>query len=261
MVDGRSAVSRRKMVMYFLIDCSNSMNENGKMAALNNAMREAIDVAQDLDAKNTTVQIEVAILMFGVGADGMQCKWLYGEPEPVDRFEWVDQIAEGWTPLAKALNMMNDSMSRDKFLDAPSASVAPVVVVMSDGVPCTASNSVMGDMEETRSAIAALNNNGWFKRAIKTAIAIGDDADRNLLTEITGTSDTVFDVHDARNLESKIKFIVLRSSMIQTKLAGSTPSNTNNENTAAQEQFIEDAAEEKKQTQNSSEFNTSGWHT
>ena len=249
-IDTKASAARKKMVMFFLIDGSNSMNDGNKMAALNDSMASAIEVAQDIDVNNVDVQIEVAIMLFGTGSDGMQCEWLYGEPEPVNRFEWVDQVASGWTPMAKALNKLNDAMSRKKFLDTPSASVAPVVVVMSDGVPCTAGLSMEADYAETTKAIEGLKNNGWFNVAIKAAIAIGDDADKDLLAKITGTEKTVFDVHDAKRLSEVIEFIVVRSSMINSKMA-------NSKTGTQQEEFGNSSDEEKNVAKGN--MNTSGW--
>jgi|GEM_PF-7114465 len=78
MAADRAAIMRRKMLMIFLLDGSRSMNENHKMDTLNESMRKALDIAKDLDVKNTEVQIEVAVMLFGTGSDGNQCKWLYG---------------------------------------------------------------------------------------------------------------------------------------------------------------------------------------
>ena len=255
-MDRRGAATRKKMVMFFLIDGSGSMDVGNKMGALNDSMRNAIEIAQDLDVNNTDVQIEVALMLFGTGNDGMQCKWLYGEPEPVDRFEYVDQVASGWTPMAKALNMLNDAMSRTKFLDTPSGSVAPVVVVMSDGIPCTINGTEESDYSETYSAITALNNNGWFVNAIKAAIAIGDDADRALLAKITGDPNTVFDVHDAGALKEVIKFIVVRSSVINTRMAGASSQSSD-----PQKAFAEESKVEKEEIEEDDDFNSVGWVT
>lgn len=207
----KARVARKKMVMFFLLDASNSMNMGDKMGALNNCMADAVELAKDLDVNNTEVQIEIAVLMFGVGDSGEECRWICNEPEPIDRFEWVDQKASGWTPMAKALDMLNDAMSRSRFLDTPSASMAPVVVVMSDGYPCVRNGD---DFAATSEAVARLNKNRWFNNSIKAAIAIGDDANMDVLAEITGRESNVFKVHDARKLGDIIDFIVLRSSVI-----------------------------------------------
>ena len=207
----KAKVARKKMVMFFLLDASNSMNEGNKMGALNDCMADAVELAKDLDVNNTEVQIEIAVLMFGVGASGEECRWICNEPEPIDRFEWIDQKAEGWTPMSKALDMLNEAMSRSRFLDTPSASMAPVVVVMSDGYPCLRNGD---EFAATSEAIDRLNRNRWFTNSIRAAIAIGDDANTDILADITGKESNVFRVHDAKKLGDIIDFIVLRSSVI-----------------------------------------------
>jgi len=256
MATDRATITRKKMVMIFLLDGSNSMNENHKMDALNKSMQNAIEIAQDIDAKNTEVQIEVAVMLFGTGSDGNQCKWLYGEPEPVDRFEWEDQVASGWTPMADAIRKANQAMSRSKFMDSPSGSMAPVVVMISDGIPCTSSGTMASDLADTDNAIAEISRNDWFKVAIKAAIAIGDDADKNILAKFTGDSKTVFDAHSSDRLKDVIEFIVLRSSMINSTIVSKGGSKNKPEDDEAQQRFAEASEEEKA---NNGDMNSTGW--
>ena len=245
----KARVARKKMVMFFLLDASNSMNEGDKMTALNRCMADAVELAKDLDVKNTEVQIEVAVLMFGVGDDGEECRWIRNEPEPVDRFEWIDQKAEGWTPFSKALDMLNAAMSRDRFLDTPSASMAPVVVVMSDGHPCIRSGD---EYAATSEAIERLNRNRWFVNSLKAAIAIGDDADKKVLSDITGKPETVFEVHDSNRLADVIEFIVVRSSVIT-----STVIRDGEREVGAVERFAEEAVVKHEED----DMNSTGWTT
>lgn len=243
----KARVARKKMVMFFLLDASNSMNEGDKMRALNDCMADAVELGKDLDANNTEVQIEIAVLMFGVGDSGEECRWICNEPEPIDRFEWIDQKAEGWTPMAKALDMLNDAMSRDRFLDTPSASMAPVVVVMSDGYPCLRNGD---EFAATSEAVKRLNRNRWFTNSIRAAIAIGDDANMDVLTEITGIESNVFRVHDAKRLGDIIDFIVLRSSVIT-----STVIRDDEGETGANERFAKEAEIKHEED----DMNSTGW--
>lgn len=244
----KARVARKKMVMFFLLDASNSMNIGDKMGALNRCMADAVELAKDLDVSNTEVQIEIAVLMFGVGASGEECRWVCNEPEPIDRFEWVDQKAEGWTPMSKALDMLNDAMSRNRFLDTPSASMAPVVVVMSDGYPCLRNGD---EFAETSEAIKRLNKNRWFTSSIRAAIAIGDDANMNVLAEITGKESNVFKVHDAKKLGDIIDFIVLRSSIIT-----STVIRDDDGDASANDRFAREAEDKHEED----DMNSTGWN-
>ena len=62
-----------------------------------------------------------------------------------------------------------------------------------------------------------LKNNNWFKAAIKVAVAIGDDADKDVLTKFTGTSEAVFTVHNIDALKQIIRVVAVTSSQIGSK--------------------------------------------
>ena len=76
----------------------------------------------------------------------------------------------------------------------------------------------------------------WFKNAIKIAIAIGDDADKDVLTQFTGTNEAVFTVHNIDALKQIIRVVAVTSSQIGSK--SSTAGDT-----TKQEQVIKDVTE------------------
>ena len=66
----------------------------------------------------------------------------------------------------------------------------------------------------------AIKQNYWFKHAIKIAIAIDNDADKNVLSEFTGNSEAVIDVHYKAALKAIIKFVSVTSSQVNSKSSG-----------------------------------------
>lgn len=78
--------------------------------------------------------------------------------------------------------------------------------------------------------------NNWFKAAIKIAIAIGEDADKEVLKDFTGSSEAVFTVHNIDALKQVIRVVAVTSSQIGSK------SSTAGE-TSKQEQVIKDVTE------------------
>ena len=62
-----------------------------------------------------------------------------------------------------------------------------------------------------------MKNNNWFKAAIKVAVAIGEDADKNVLAQFTGTSEAVFTVHNIDALKQIIRVVAVTSSQIGSK--------------------------------------------
>jgi hypothetical protein len=61
-----------------------------------------------------------------------------------------------------------------------------------------------------------LKKNNWFKHAIKIAIAIGEDADKNVLATFTGTPESVIAVNDKHTLKALIRKVSVRASEFQS---------------------------------------------
>jgi uncharacterized protein YegL len=125
----------------------------------------------------------------------------------VDAFTWSNLAAEGATNLGAAFYELNAKLSRNSFLQAPSASVAPVIMLMSDGLPS----------DEWEGALAKLKNNNWFKSAVKVALAIGSDADVDILAQFTGDPGAVLTVYTPETLRAMIKKVSVTSSQIGSR--------------------------------------------
>ena len=59
--------------------------------------------------------------------------------------------------------------------------------------------------------------NKWFKYALKIAVAIGAEADKQVLAEFTGDSETVVEVNNGKALRRLIKEITVTSSQIGSR--------------------------------------------
>lgn len=64
--------------------------------------------------------------------------------------------------------------------------------------------------------------------AQQIAIAIGDDADGEKLAQFTGSSETVFNVHNIDVLKEMIRAVAVTSSMSRSSRAGGTSSSGEN---------------------------------
>ena len=192
-------IVRRQMVLFLLIDTSGSM-EGEKIGIINNTIREVIPELRDIGGAD--VDLKIAVLSFSSG-----CKWLYAEPVSVDTFQWNNMEANGVTDLGSALEELNSKMSKDKFLKAPSASVAPAIFLLSDGQPT----------DDYESALKNLQKNNWYKYAIRIAIAIGLDADKTVLAKFTGNKEAVTEAYTPEALRKWIRFITVTSTQIGTK--------------------------------------------
>ena len=169
LLDDVESVPRRTMTLFFVIDTSGSMAGN-KIGAVNDAVINVLPMLNDISESNPDAEIKVAALEFSSG-----CSWLYSEPKLANEFIWQDVSASGLTSLGEACTELASKLSRSGFMKSASGSFAPAIILLSDG----------GPTDDYKSGLAKLQANNWFKAAIKIAIAIGDDADLEVLKEFT----------------------------------------------------------------------------
>lgn len=220
LLDDVVSVPRRTMTLFFVIDKSGSMLGN-KIGAVNDAVVNVLPMLDEISASNPDAEIKVAALEFSTGTN-----WLYDEPKLASDFVWQDVKAEGLTSLGAACVELNNKLSRNGFMQSASGSFAPAIILLSDG----------GPTDDFKSGLAKLQGNNWFKAAIKIAIAIGDDADKDVLKDFTGTNEAVFTVHNIEALKQIIRVVAVTSSQIGSK------SSTAGE-VSKQEQVIKDVTE------------------
>lgn len=218
LLDETVSVPRRTMTLFFLIDTSGSM-EGNKIGAVNDAVVNVLPMLNDISETNPDAEIKVAALEFSNGVN-----WLYDEPKLAKDFIWQDVAASGLTSLGAACSELASKLSRSGgFMQSASGSFAPAIILLSDG----------GPTDDYNTGLAKLKANNWFKSAIRIAIAIGDDADKDVLKDFTGSSEAVITVHNIDALKQIIRVVAVTSSQIGSK------SSTAGE-TTKQEQVVKD---------------------
>ena len=190
------------MTLFFLIDTSGSM-EGNKIGAVNDAVVNVLPMLNDISETNPDAEIKVAALEFSSGVN-----WLYDEPKAANDFIWQDVTAGGLTSLGGACAELAAKLSRNGgFMQSASGSFAPAIILLSDG----------GPTDNYEAGLAKLQTNNWFKSAIKIAIAIGDDADKDVLKQFTGNAEAVITVHNIEALKQIIRVVAVTSSQIGSK--------------------------------------------
>ncbi len=169
------SIPRRTMVLFFLVDTSGSMSGD-KIGAVNEAIREVIPEINDISSENADAQIKIAVLDFSSGAH-----WIYDKPVEADQFVWNNLEVGGLTDMGVAFKMLNEKLSRTEFMSDITGSYAPAIFMMSDGAPT----------DDYKKELEELRKNKWFKVGIKVAVAIGDDANTDILKEFTGNEESV----------------------------------------------------------------------
>ena len=194
---------RRTLTVFFLIDTSGSM-AGGKISSLNVAIRDTIPMLSQLSSENTDTEIKIAALQFASG-----CDWMYPRPLPVEDFEWNDLEANGLTSLGAAYQELLKKLSQTSgFMQEANASCAPVMILFSDGVPT----------DDAKHGLEHLKENNWYKAAIKIAVAIGDDANKDILKEfVSNHSEAVLTVHNVNDLKKMIYLVSVTASQVASK--------------------------------------------
>lgn len=182
-------ISQRPLDVIYLIDVSGSM-EGAKIQSVNNAMHELESSLREEAKKNPTAQVNVRIMTFG----DTSAKWHIGTKTPVEQFKYKDiNNVYGGTPLGSALALLNDSLDSTHM---PNRSLRPIIVLLSDGWPT----------DHYENNLKKLLSLPWGKKAIKVAIAIGHDADKELLATFTTDPNLVLNASNATELRNFIKW-------------------------------------------------------
>jgi uncharacterized protein YegL len=195
-------IPRRTMVLFFVIDTSGSM-DGSKIGAVNVAIEEVIPAIREVSDENADAQIKIAALEFSSGA-----RWITGNgPVEAEQFRWNYLDASGVTDFGAACKTLNDKLSTKAFMQEATGSFAPAIFLLSDGEPT----------DDWHSSLTLLKKNNWFKAGVKVAIAIGDDANKDMLKEFTGSMEAVLETHNAATLKKMIKFVSVRASQVASK--------------------------------------------
>jgi uncharacterized protein YegL len=200
------SIPRRQMTLFFMIDKSGSMVGN-KIGSVNDAIKNVLPIIGEISDENPDAEIRVAALEFSNGVE-----WKYDKPMEAKDFIWQDVQADGLTSLGAACSELSKKLSRSGFMSTPSGCYAPAIILLSDG----------GPTDNFEAGLKALQANNWFKSAIKIAIAIGDDADKEVLKQFTGNSEAVITVHNIDALKAMIRIIAITSSQIGSKSTSAT---------------------------------------
>lgn len=193
------ALPRKVMPLIFMVDTSGSM-DGAKIASVNTAIREVLDDIDEISQNNGDSIIKVAVLAFSSG-----CQWLYPTPLEASQFQWQDMEAYGLTSFGMAIDELNTKLSASHgFMGEPTGTRAPAIILLSDGEPT----------DNYVTALGKLKRNNWFNYSVKVAIAVGDDADKDVLADFVGSLEGVITVHNAKDLKKIIRTVSVTASKV-----------------------------------------------
>ncbi|MFO1003719.1 MAG: hypothetical protein U0936_25590 [Planctomycetaceae bacterium] len=108
-------LASRPLLFEWIVDCSGSMSVNGKMDALNTAIRKALPEMHRVAENNPSVEVYMKTIAFSHGAKSLNA------PTPIREFEWVDLIADalsGANSAADVVFLLDTSGSMQGKLEA-----------------------------------------------------------------------------------------------------------------------------------------------
>lgn len=185
-----TASAARPLPVILLADISGSMSVEGKIEALNQSVREMLSTFSSSD--DLRAEIHVAVITFGGEAR------LHVPLQPASSVKWVDMSADGGTPMGQAMTLAADLVEdKDKI---PGRAYRPTVVLISDGQPT----------DSWQAGLDRLTKQGRAQKADRMALAIGGDADVDMLRRFLGDEKKqVFVAADARRIKDFFQFVTM----------------------------------------------------
>lgn len=164
-------LARRELHFIWLLDTSGSMNADGKIQALNVAIREAVPQLRAAARDNPNIDMLVRAVTFADGA-----RWHVEQPTPVADLRWQDVTAGGHTDMGEALTLVAQALAVPPM---PERAVSPVLVLVTDG----------HHTDDFDAGLAALMAERWGREAVRMAITIGRDVNAEALQKFIGRDD------------------------------------------------------------------------
>jgi uncharacterized protein YegL len=201
-----SVLARRPLHFFVIADCSGSMAADGKVQALNNALRETIPHLSEIAEQNPHAEVLVRVLAFSTGA-----RWHLAAPTPVEQVVWEDLTASGYTDLGAALRLLIPELRSPPMQER---ALPPAMVLISDGMPT----------DDYRSALGLLLDEPWGQHAVRMAVGIGRDADQSMLSRFMGSSGLApVSANNPEQLVSMIRWASTHASRVASHLAVAPP--------------------------------------
>ena len=161
-------LASRPLHFIYLCDCSGSMAAQGKMQALNQAIRQSLPEMARVARENPEARVLVRAVRF---AD--RAHWHIATPTPVEALQWQDLQAGGVTAMGEALDLLAAQLASPPMEER---ALPPVLVLISDGQPT----------DDFEASLARLMGLPWAQKAVRLAIALGHDADLEVLQQFIG---------------------------------------------------------------------------
>ncbi|MFM4967464.1 VWA domain-containing protein [Aeromonas veronii] len=181
----------RPLPVILLCDTSGSMSVDGKIEALNEAVKQMITTFAE--ESRIRAEIQVGLITFGQSVN---------EHLPLTAAKDIIDVspmqATGPTPLGAALNQTRMLLENKEVI--PSRAYRPVIVLVSDGYATDAWEEPLEDLNRSERA----------SKASRIAMAIGQDADRIMLEDFIDDPEApLFEAQHARDIHKFFRAVTM----------------------------------------------------
>ena len=205
----------RPLPVIVLADVSGSMADDSKIQILNQSIAEMIRAFSG-DAGDWA-EIHLGVIAFGAGVVKPVTRL-----QPASDIQFTPLIAGGNTPMGQAFELT--ALLLEDKTQIPSRAYRPMIILVSDGVPT----------DEWEAPLQQLLTSPRASKADRIALAIGEDADIEVLKEFTQKASQVIRAHEVSEIKKFFRFITMSVSV------RSTSNNPNNVESQSYEDFEAD---------------------
>ena len=192
----------RPLPVIVLADTSGSMGENGKIEALNAALKDMFSTFSK--ESRLRAEIQVSVITFGGEA---QVHLPLVAATSVAGF--AELAAEGVTPMGAAFELARQLLEDKDGI--PSRAYRPVLILLSDGQPT----------DDWEVPFNALCESERAQKASRLVMAIGPDADEAMLRDFANDAEApVFKAHNARDIHRFFRAVTMS---VTTRTASQNP--------------------------------------
>lgn len=182
----------RPLPVIVLADTSGSMADEGKIEALNLALKDMVKAFSE----QSRIRAEIQVGLITFGGQSAQAHLPLVAAHQVTHLSALE--AEGATPLGKALTMATHLLEDRELI--PARAYRPVLVLVSDGLPT----------DDWEPAFAALCASERAEKATRFAMAIGSDADESMLKRFANDREApLFKAENARDIHRFFRAVTM----------------------------------------------------
>ena len=182
----------RALPVIILADTSGSMSVEGKIATLNDAIKDMISTFKAESVRQA--EIKLALITFG----GESAQLHLPLAKATDIKDVFTLNATGRTPMGGAFRLASELLEDKELIT--SRDYCPVLILLSDGIPT----------DDWKQNLEDLCDNERAKKASRFAMAIGSEANIDVLSEFNNDLEApVFKAAEARDIHRFFRAVTM----------------------------------------------------